>query len=75
MHDMVTPPMTVNVRRSVGVRTAARLVGVHESTVRRALQSGELEGYRAGRRGMYRIPPEAIAAWIRPAHDPGEATP
>ena len=41
------------------------------STVRRALVRGDLEGYRAGQRGQFRIPERAITEWIRPAaHDP-----
>ena len=59
-------------RRAITVGTAARIVGVHPSTIRRALQAGDLEGYRHGRRGMCRLRPEALEAWIRPAHNPTE---
>ena len=53
----------------MSVEAAARLVGVSPSTVRRALVRGDLEGYRAGQRGQFRIPPEALEQWIRPAAD------
>jgi excisionase family DNA binding protein len=33
-------------RTTITVGAAARLLGLHPSTVRRALASGELEGYR-----------------------------
>ena len=35
----------------------------------RALVRGDLEGYRAGQRGQFRIPEAAIGEWIRPAAD------
>jgi len=57
------------------VGTAARANGYHPATIRRALARGDLEGYRAGSRGMYRIPAGALDAWLRPAHDSTEATP
>ena len=56
-------------RQSLSAEAAARLAGVHASTIRRALLKGDLEGYRAGRRGMYRIPPDALDAWLRPARE------
>ena len=62
------------VSRSISVEAAARLVGVSPSTVRRALVRGDLPGFRAGRRGQFRIPPEALTEWIRPADDTEEPT-
>ena len=63
--------------RSITVRAAARLTGYHPATIRRALARGDLEGYRAGERGMFRISPEALADWwLRPAgRDPDQETP
>ena len=61
--------------RTLTVGIAARLTGYHPATIRRALQRGDLNGYRAGRRGMYRIRPAALDAWIQPAHDPRGTTP
>ena len=58
-----------SLRRTISVGAAARLTGLHPSTIRRALLRGDLDGYRAGKRGMYRIRPEAIAEWIRRAHE------
>jgi excisionase family DNA binding protein len=55
--------------RTITVGTAARLTGYHPATIRRALQRGDLDGYRAGRRGMYRIRPDALNDWITPAQD------
>ena len=57
--------------RPITVGVAARRSGYSESSIRRALARGDLEGYRAGQRGRYMIPPQALADWIRPAaHDP-----
>jgi excisionase family DNA binding protein len=64
----------VGMRRSISVGTAARLLGYHPATIRRALARGDLERYRAGKRGMYRIPPGALDDWLRPAHNPEETT-
>lgn len=71
LREVLTPPL-LGVPRSITVGTAARLTGYHPSTIRRALQRGDLEGYRAGARGMFRIPPEALHEWLRPAHEEGE---
>jgi excisionase family DNA binding protein len=54
-------------RSSISVETAARLTGYSASQIRRALQRGDLEGYRAGARGRFQIPDDAIEQWIRPA--------
>lgn len=59
------PPL----RRTLTVGTVARLTGYHPATIRRALAAGSLRGYRAGKRGMYRIPAEAVDEWIQPAHE------
>lgn len=80
MHDVreaarPSESVVLGVSRScVSVEAAARIVGVSPTTVRRALVRGDLEGYRAGRRGQFRIPPEALGEWIRPAHDPEQPT-
>jgi excisionase family DNA binding protein len=71
MREVLIPPVT-GVPRSITVGAAARLVGVHPSTIRRALARGDLEGYRAGRRGRHFIPREALHEWIRPAADPAD---
>jgi excisionase family DNA binding protein len=71
LREVLIPPVP-SVPRSITVGTAARLTGYHPATIRRALQRGDLEGYRAGARGMYRIPPRALQDWLRPAHDPEE---
>ena len=60
--------------RSISTGTAARLVGCDASTVRRAITRGELDAYRLGRRGMYRIDVAALRDWARSAHEPKEPT-
>lgn len=45
---------------------AAALAACHRTTVYRAITDGELEAVRLGRRGDYRIAPEALAAWLQP---------
>ena len=77
MRDMLRriPPQTPGVPRSITVGAAARLTGYHPATIRRALARGDLEGYRAGERGRFLIPPQALTEWIRPAaHNPDENT-
>jgi excisionase family DNA binding protein len=69
---MTVLPTPAPLRRTISVGTAARLTGLHASTIRRALLRGDLEGYRPGRRGMYRIPADALEAWLRPACDTNE---
>jgi excisionase family DNA binding protein len=76
MRDVLTPP-SIGTRQSptLTVGAAARITGYHPATIRRALLRGDLEGYRAGARGMYRIPAGALEDWLRPAHNPNEETP
>lgn len=45
---------------------AARVAGVHPTTVWRAIREGELEAVRLGERGDYRIRREALEQWMRP---------
>ncbi len=42
-------------------------LGVHPDTVRRAIRDGELRALRLGEHGRYRIRPEAIDEFLRPA--------
>ena len=73
LREVLTPPKAQGGgSRSITVGTVARLAGYHPATIGRALLRGDLEGYRAGRRGMFRIRPEALNEWLRPAHDPEE---
>lgn len=53
---------------------AAALASCDRTTILRAIQRGELEAVRLGRTGDYRIPTDALAAWLKPAHDPEETT-
>jgi excisionase family DNA binding protein len=43
---------------------AARVAGVHGTTIWRAITNGELEARRLGRHGHYRVAPEALEAWL-----------
>jgi excisionase family DNA binding protein len=65
--------LSIGGERTISVGAAARITGLHPATVRSALLRGDLEGYRAGTRGMFRIPRRALETWIRPAHNPEEA--
>jgi excisionase family DNA binding protein len=47
---------------------AARRAGCSRATVWRAIDRGELEAFRLGARGFYRIRPEALENWMQPAH-------
>ena len=58
--------------RSISTGTAARLLGCDASTVRRAITRGELDAYRLGRRGMYRLDPAALHTFKRSAYSPQE---
>jgi excisionase family DNA binding protein len=70
MSDVLTlPPVSSRRTPTLTVGAAARITGYHPATIRRALLRGDLEGYRAGTRGMYRIPTSALHDWIRPAHE------
>jgi excisionase family DNA binding protein len=76
MRDVLTlPPVSTRRPSTISVGAAARITGYHPATIRRALLRGDLEGYRAGTRGMYRIPAGALDDWLRPAHDSNEETP
>ena len=71
VREVAVPEQIADVSRSsLSVEAAARITGVSPSTIRRALVRGDLEGYRTGRRGQFRIPEPALGEWIRPAHDP-----
>ena len=56
-------------RRTISVGTAARLLNLHPSTIRRALQRGDLDGYRAGERGALPDPARGDPRPVRP-YDP-----
>lgn len=43
----------------------AALAGRHVVTVWRALESGELHGHQATRKGRWRIDPASVDAWVR----------
>jgi excisionase family DNA binding protein len=49
------------------VKQAARELDVHESTIRRAIRSGELPAVTLGSHGRYRIRRGDLEAFLRPA--------
>ena len=56
------------VRRSLlTTRTAADTASCDVVTIRRAIARGELQALRLGSTGDYRIPADALEAWLRPA--------
>ena len=46
---------------------AATVAGCHQTTILRAIEKGELPAFRLGRHGDFRIEPEALSEWMRPA--------
>jgi excisionase family DNA binding protein len=50
----------------------ARRLGISRMSVYRRIRSGELEAYRVGESGEYRITPEAVDELLRPARQEGE---
>jgi excisionase family DNA binding protein len=57
-------------RRPLSTGAAARVAGVHSTTIWRAIREGELPAIRLGPHGDYRIRLEALEAWLLPAHNP-----
>jgi excisionase family DNA binding protein len=52
------------------------VAGCHRITILRAIERGELEAVRLGRRGDHRVYVDALNRWMRPAgNDHEEATP
>ena len=67
MHDATLPgPVMTTSRPWLTAGAAARVASCHRTTITRAVQRGELEAVRLGQRGDYRIPPEALLAWLHP---------
>ena len=69
MCSTLIPPMAAR-RPLLSTGSAAALAGCHRVTIVRAILAGELEAVRLGKRGDYRIRPDALNDWIRPANDP-----
>jgi len=68
MREVLTPSKSgLGGPRSVLTGTAARLVDCHPATVRRAIERGDLEAYRLGARGAWRITPDALHRWAHTA--------
>ena len=51
-------------------KEAAAELHCHVTTIRRAIQRGELEALRLGEHGRIRIPRHALEAYLRPAAPP-----
>jgi excisionase family DNA binding protein len=50
----------------IGVREAARRVGLHPDTIYNMIARGEFPHKRIGPRGILRIPVKALEEWARP---------
>ena len=66
MHDAVPPDPVTSTPQLLTTAAAARVVSCDRATVWRAIQRGELEAVRLGKRGDYRIPRDALEAWLQP---------
>ncbi len=64
-----------NYNRMLAVRHVAKLLGIHENTVRMWADSGILESYRIGPRQDRRIPAEAVERTLEAAKQRGYRLP
>ena len=72
MHDGSSRVTPFPVRRQLlTTRSAAAAVACDVITVRRAIHTGELQALRLGRHGDYRIPVDALEAWLQPVQPEG----
>ena len=76
MHG-VTPPKVSRRRPLISTGAAAAVAGCHPTTILPAIERGELEAVRLGRRGDHRVYVDALDGWMRarPGNDHEEATP
>jgi excisionase family DNA binding protein len=59
--------LPVDERRSlISTGAAARLAGVHSTTIWRAIREGELPATRLGPHGHYRVARQELEAWLQP---------
>jgi excisionase family DNA binding protein len=61
-----TPPKRVTSGGLLSTGAAARMVGVHPTTIWRAIDRGELRAMRLGRGGDFRITEDALDEWLQP---------
>ena len=66
--------MGVAPSRLLSTGAASRVASCHRSTIVRAIERGELEAVRLGRKGDYRVPVDALNQWLRPAGPDNERT-
>lgn len=60
-------------KRLLHVKEAAAELGVHPSTLRRAIHHGELDAVRLGRGGRFRVSRDALERFLRPVtHENGD---
>ena len=50
---------------SIRVREAARLTGVHPNTLLNWIRSGQLEAFKVGEKGHYRIRRDALDKFLK----------
>jgi excisionase family DNA binding protein len=58
-----------NLPNIVTVKELSDYLKIHESTIKRALKSGDLKGFKVTR--DWRIPKEAITQWINAKNEKG----
>jgi excisionase family DNA binding protein len=67
MHGVTPPPKMVDRRRPlISTGAAATVAGCHPTTILRAIERGELEAVRLGRRGDHRVFVDALDRWMHP---------
>ena len=74
MHHALTSETAVAERRPLSTGAAARRAGCDRATVRRAIERGELVGFRLGPHGHYRVSRQSLQEWLRPPNE-SEETP
>lgn len=57
--------MTDEIIMSLTTTEAARLLGVHVDTIRRAIKSGALGAFKLGKKGHWRIRREHLEQFLR----------
>jgi len=67
-------PSNTTRRLLISTGAAASVAGCHPTTILRAIERGELEAVRLGRKGDHRVPVDALNDWLRSAGSDNERT-
>ncbi len=65
-------PSSSTRRLLISTGAAASVAGCHPTTILRAIERGELEAVRLGRKGDHRVPVDALNQWLRPTGSDNE---